>query len=69
MHFHYYFHMHKPCEFYYPFNFHKSLRITEKFLLRSDFIFHNVMKICFVEAFLFSILGVLCMFNTFITST
>lgn len=65
IHFYYYFHMHKPWEFYYPFNFHKSLRITEKLLLRSDYIFHSFIKIYFVEMF-FSVFPFLLPYECFV---
>lgn len=70
--FYYYFHMHKPWEFYYAFNFHKSLRITEKLLLRSDYIFHSFIEVYFVEIFFFPfLLPYACVFllMTFITIT
>lgn len=54
--FYYYFHVHKPWEFYYASNFHKSLRITEKLLLRSDYVFHSFIKVYFVEIFFFPFL-------------
>lgn len=58
--FYYYFHMPKPWEFYYPFDFHKSLQITKKSFLMSDYICHSFIKVFFFP--FFSILAALCMF-------